>query len=420
MLKDINEIKTFLNNQRKGYREDFEITFIMTTECNFRCTYCYETKYESSINVEDAYSLLDKIFDISSNESWWNGYLKGCLEKKEITFNFFGGECLLEVESMTKICDYFVKKCDECNRPDLLEKWKITIQTNGYLLQTAKVKKFLKKYQNYLSFPFITIDGSKEFHDACRVLKDGKTGTWEKVKENIEWFRKTYPTIPITTKGTITPLTISKLHESFRAYKELGFTSINITLVCDQAWPESCIKIAKEQYALILKDMLTDEYKDVRFARWTDLKKNYIRKDGLRNTFNYGMCYTCGSGITLYPNGNLYPCFAYTPLAMYPTNKNDYFIGTMKEGIITEKKAFTDMLEAMADEKLLTDEGCSVCLAKSKCDYCPASNLKHNGNVDKDSKHACDVIQVEQAYGSAWRYLWEEKYGKDPYWYFND
>lgn len=419
MIDSIKKAKDFVKSRRTGIRTDFEITFLMTTECNFRCTYCYETKYDSAIELSDAYALLDKVFDIKGNSEWWGSYLNGCEEKKGITFNFFGGECLLEVEKMTRICDYFVKKCHECNREDLLKQWTITIQTNGYLLQTPKVKKFLKKYQKHLSFPFITIDGSKEFHDAARVLKDGKTGTWEKVRENIKWFRETYTNIPITTKGTITPLTISKLYDSYLAYKELGFTSILITLVADQPWPESCLKIAKEQYSLILKDLLKEENKDVRFARWTDLKKNYTRKMNT-TTYFFGYCQSCGAGITLYPGGKLYPCFAYTPVVMNPINKNDYYIGTIKEGILENKRKLLEDIESMVDEKLILDEKCQICGSKTKCDYCPATNLKWNGNMDVDNKHACEVIQIEQAYGNAWRYLWEEKYGKDPYWYFND
>lgn len=419
MITTTSQAKVLLSQIRgSGYRDDFELTFIMTTECNFRCTYCYETKYASSINLEDAYSLIDKLLNIQENEKWWNTYLKGCKEKKSMLFNFFGGECLLEVDKMTKICDYFKQQCEKLGRDDLLEKWKITIQTNGYLLQTTKVKKFLDKYRKQIDSPFITIDGCKEFHDACRVLKDGQP-TYDVVKENLLWFRKTYPEKFISTKGTITPLTISHLYESYLAYKELGFTSITITLVSDQEWPESCLKIAKEQYALILQDLLKEDNKDIRFARWTDYRKNYINGT-FRHSMPYGLCHSSGSGITLYPNGNLYPCFAYTPVVMSPINTNDYYIGTIKDGILTEKLDFIKQLEGFCDKKLIENKDCQVCLYKQHCDYCPATNLKWNKDTDVDSKNACEVIKIEQAYGSAYRYLWEKKYGKEPYWYFNN
>lgn len=99
---------------------------------------------------------------------------KGCFGDKldrDIVFNFFGGGPLLEVEKMDKLISYFEKRCVELRKEHLLNRFSFTFQSNGYLLQTSKIKALIYKYQKYMTNEFITID---DYHNIQTREKIGE------------------------------------------------------------------------------------------------------------------------------------------------------------------------------------------------------------------------------------------------------
>lgn len=141
-----------------------ELTIMMTMNCNFKCTYCFEgheNRENIFIDIHDLISWLQKIIQ------------KYCFS--ELAICFHGGEPLLfaeEIKSiMIKVTQLF---------PML--QFDFSCVTNGYFLSKQLANEFkqlgMKRVQ-------ITFNGAKEEHDKIRVLRSGQ-GTFNKIMENLK------------------------------------------------------------------------------------------------------------------------------------------------------------------------------------------------------------------------------------------
>ena len=68
--------------------------------------------------------------------------------------------------------DYFRERAIELNHP-YATNYCVSVCSNGILYDDPKVQRFLVKNWEHLSFS-VTVDGTKELHDSCRVFPDGK------------------------------------------------------------------------------------------------------------------------------------------------------------------------------------------------------------------------------------------------------
>jgi uncharacterized protein len=150
-----------LQFNRNKYSGIVAITAVVTTGCNFKCTYCYEELESRPAEVMDTHTA-DAIVDYCRQ-----------IGAKSVFVTLYGGEPLLNKE----VCIYLI------NAMQKLEDCKIGFHliTNGYLLDEATAVALsgmgVKSVQ-------ITLDGSREVHNSQRMLKDG-SGTYEVVVKNI-------------------------------------------------------------------------------------------------------------------------------------------------------------------------------------------------------------------------------------------
>lgn len=413
MIVNENNIREKYFKMRNQPVDVFEITFQMTSECNFRCSYCYETKYPGTLNLESAYKVIDKLFDCQDNLEWWNGFLMGNYTKNNISFNFFGGECFLEVDKMEKICEYFIDKCntDPEKYKERLKNFKIICQTNGSLLNTPKVKAFITKWEKYMENIFITIDGSKEFHDKCRVLKNGGGPTWQIVHDNIMMIRKEFPNLYIVTKGTLGPETLPMLYDSFLAYFDSGFKRAKITIRNDCKWTDNDLKIADEQYRKIMNYMLEHPTKYKDNYLYTLFAPQRQWEEGERRFECVGSCHANGAGFVLTVDDRLYVCFNFTELSIPKfLGRKDPVLGTVEGGITNEGMEFVNKLLHMIDKYQLEHEECKHCNIQHTCEFCPATNYKMCGDIEQDNKWACEMRKIEQHYALLYQYYRDKLY----------
>lgn len=147
-------------NEKKNF------TFIITYDCNFRCSYCYESKISENGNawtketfnnelIDAAYCMIDNSFGIHKNN----------------TMMLCGGEPLLKINYA--IVTNIVKKGIERG-------FKISAITNGYEIDAFK--DLLGK--DAISYLQITVDGSEQAHNKRRRHFSG-VDTYNKIMENI-------------------------------------------------------------------------------------------------------------------------------------------------------------------------------------------------------------------------------------------
>ena len=155
-----NKYKEFqLESLKKDYEKQKsnikDLGIVLTYDCNFNCSYCFESSIDNDkkeLLTEDMVDRIEALFpDIES-------------------ILLYGGEPLLEKNE--DIIKYIIEK-----HPNK----EYRIITNGYNID--KYIDILKQIK--IKWLQVTLDGNKEIHDKSRFLKDDGMGTFDKLMSNI-------------------------------------------------------------------------------------------------------------------------------------------------------------------------------------------------------------------------------------------
>jgi len=165
IMDDIDELEIIRQRKLAGIRDENRLDLIImpTLDCNFACTYCYETHKPGKMDsrVEDAL------------KAWLNDQVP---RFKFVMLHWFGGEPLLGFQQVIAI----TRHLQELARRSGVE-YVFHMTTNGYLLS----EKSILALNDCDLFDFqITIDGTATTHDAMRLLKNGQ-GTFQRLFTNI-------------------------------------------------------------------------------------------------------------------------------------------------------------------------------------------------------------------------------------------
>ena len=144
---------------RQSRFKDKKPAFVLqlTEACNLRCQYCYQEKRPKFMSAAIATRAVDYILD----HTGVNG---------DLTVTYFGGEPLLTFDRIRQIHGAILSA-----KPSTT----FTIVTNGTLFDENMASFFhsTKKLTNVQ----LTVDGSRECHDALRIHPDG-TGTYDEIR----------------------------------------------------------------------------------------------------------------------------------------------------------------------------------------------------------------------------------------------
>ena len=144
--------------------ESLHLVILPTEQCNFRCTYCYETFELGRMGAETLAAttrFLDRVAP----------------SLRRLSIEWFGGEPLVafrEIEHLQRHVGALQQRL-----PQLTFSGAMT--TNGYLLDSARLKSLVG--WNVRSFQ-VSIDGEAEAHDARRPLANGRE-TWRRIYDNL-------------------------------------------------------------------------------------------------------------------------------------------------------------------------------------------------------------------------------------------
>jgi uncharacterized protein len=160
----VDELHVLQERRRRGIEDlnRYDVVIMQTQDCNFRCRYCYETHKGSLMDEITAGAVLR-----------WLEFI--IAEVKVLYLSFFGGEPLLAKKSMLALSEQVYQLCKKSNTVLLGN-----VTTNGYLLDPNTAHQLIAHgFDNFQ----ITIDGSPEYHDTFRPLKNGK-GSFKRVFQN--------------------------------------------------------------------------------------------------------------------------------------------------------------------------------------------------------------------------------------------
>jgi uncharacterized protein len=221
-----------------------------------------------------------------------------------------------------------------------------------------RVQNFIEKNRNCLSIA-ITIDGTKEKHDANRVYPNGKGSYSDVVKQIPQWL-KDFPNA--STKVTVASSDIPFIAESILHLFDLGIHTVNSNVVYENVWQDGDDKKFEEQL-IVLADRMIEKgyYKTYTCSFFAD----FIGKP-LKDNQNW-----CGSGMAMLAidnKGYLYPCVRFSKFSL--VNKEPRIVGDIENGLNLNKLRPFLAINRLSQSKL----ECIECEVASGCAWCTGEN----------------------------------------------
>lgn len=379
-----------------------EFTINTTTDCNLRCTYCYEHKKPGSMSLDTARRYIDIILSdpdpCSIKGTQYEDMYKG------IVLDFIGGDSLMNPALLHDILSYFQYKLWKTgNRAR--NNWRCSISTNGTLFQREDVRDFCLRWRDNLSLS-VSIDGCPEIHDRYRVFADRRPSMPE-ILRGWGWYKSAFPLQAMSTKATCSKASIPYLYESLQwMHETLGLRYINQNFIMEDT---GC---TEDDYQELERQM----EKCIRYValHQDDLYWSMIDRERIaypaESSSSFEACGHCGSGMmpTLTLDGRIYPCFRWLPIAQKGRDISSFVIGDTERGL-WNKKALEAVRLGGIRANCTKDGKCLKCELEPICPYCIAGCYAEYGAFIR-TNHICRIIQIQHKWAK--RY-WEEFYGKD-------
>lgn len=365
------------------------ITFIVTKDCQLACKYCYLVgkNNQGRMTWETAKAAVDYILSHEKD-----------FPEESVVWDFIGGEPLLEVDLIDKLCDYIKVELYRLNH-HWFNSYRFSFTTNGINYHTPKVQELIEKNKEHISIA-ITIDGTKEKHDLNRIwlTKDGKEyGSYDDVARNIPLWLSQFP--QGGTKVTISSADIPYIKDSVLHLYSMGIKEVNINVVFENVWkPEDDVKF--EDQLIQLADVIIDGeyYKTHACSFFNDQIGRPL--DEIEDNRNW-----CGAGkmLAVDSTGNFYPCNRFTQFSL--RTKEAITIGNITTGI--NKNLLRSFLTL--DRTTQSPQKCIDCEVASGCAWCQGENYD-SAETDTIYQRSTAICKMHKARVRANNYYWNKLY----------
>lgn len=337
--------------------------FVMTNACNMCCVYCQAQDSAQEKKGKMQEMTAKAAVDIALQSP--NEYL---------TFEFQGGEPLLNFETIKYIVEY-----SEQNKNH--KQIQYSLVTNTLLLNEEMIQ-FFKKYDVSIS---TSLDGCKEVHNSNRPKIDGD-GTYDYVSRNIKWLQSN--DIQVGAIETTTKISLKNAEKIIETYHNLGLNHLFIRPLtplgyAKEHWaeigyePEEFLKFYKQCILILLEHNRNGIRMSEGHARiflkkiLTGYSENYME---LRSP--------CGAGIgqmAYYYDGNIYTCDEGRMVAEMGDqmfclgNVNYSTYDDLMENRVCKVTCQASVLESLP--------GCCDCVYHPYCGVCPVISYASDNSI---------------------------------------
>jgi uncharacterized protein len=161
------------------------LIFGVTENCNLRCKYCVYGGYYGNRREHNSSAMGIEIYK-RAIDFFLNLIISPLrIKRNNLFFSFYGGEPMLELDTIFAAHDYIRKSIKENKLKFGL---RLVITTNGILLTPEKSRALLER-----DFRIdISLDGPKEQHDILRIKKNNSE-TFDEILENISYIKNNFP-----------------------------------------------------------------------------------------------------------------------------------------------------------------------------------------------------------------------------------
>lgn len=403
MRKKIEEFPDYLERLYPQTYEDGEseknlaktVTFQVTDGCNLRCTYCYQiNKHEHVMNFETA----KKFVDILLADK--NPYIN-TQNSPGVIFEFIGGEPLLAIDLIDKITDYVLSEMIRLDHP-WVTRYMLSLCSNGVLYFDDRVQNYLRKNQNRLSFT-ITIDGSKELHDACRKFPDG-SGSYDLAVKAAKHYMTHYNK-HLGSKMTLAPQNVMYTCNAVKNLMRLGYDQILLNCCYEKGWKQEHATILYNELKNLADYLLESNLEnDVYISIFEDnIGCEMLPKE------NENWCGGTGDMIAVDYKGDIFPCLRYMESSL-GTEVLPVVIGTVDKGIMStpDQVECVKCMKCITRRSQSTDE-CFYCPIAKGCAWCSAYNYQELGSMNKRATYICEMHKARVLANC---YFWNRCYQK--------
>lgn len=326
---DIDEESILRHEQMRERYDNTRMGLVIapTSNCNFRCVYCYERKVlrTSTMTKETQEAIIDVVRAAANH-----------LEALSVTW--YGGEPLLAVDIIESLSRKFIEICEENHI-----QYGASMVTNGYLLNREIVRKLnelkVNRYQ-------ITLDGKREIHNANRPLANGG-GTYDTITRNIIEVKEDVPGIALRINtGRHNVKDVNDIYKWVQENKleDKVFPYLGKITSTDKNDPISAICLTEDEFVLARLNLIksgTDQRTDA-FSFYPNPVRTYCGADR-NNVF------------VIDSDGALYKCWD-------DIGHLDLSVGNIKDNIDLNKTFISYMGYCALD-----DEGCKECPVLPVC-----------------------------------------------------
>ena len=321
-------------------------------DCNLKCKYCFagEGNYHgerTQMGLEVGQRAIDFVIENSGS-------------RKNIEVDFFGGEPLLNMDTIKGIVSYAREREKTCGKH-----FRFTLTTNGVLLKDEEMEYLNSTMDNIV----LSLDGRKDVHDHMRPRKDG-SGTYDAIVPKFLKLAAKRGDRDYYVRGTYTANNLD-FSEDVLHMAELGFDQLSVEPVVLPDGSE--FEIRKEhlpalfgQYEKLAEELLKlrREGRKVNFFHFMiDLEGGPCVAKRLRG---------CGSGteyLAVTPQGDLYPCHQFAGI-------HEFKLGDIFSGI--NRPDITDSFKRI---NVYAKKACRDCWARF---YCSGGCAANAWNFQKD------------------------------------
>lgn len=289
-------------------------------------------------------------------------------ERHELEIDFFGGEPLLNFETVRRAVSYG----RELERSSG-KKLHFTVTTNGTLLNDEIIEYLNENIDNVV----ISIDGRQEVHDAIRYFANGK-GSYERILPLTRKLVEGRGSKEYYIRGTYTANNLDFTNDVMHL-ADLGFQEISIEPAVGQI---GAAAITREHLPRILEEYETLARKYLeRLAAGKPFRFYHFNLNLYGGPCIYKRITACGAGVeylAVSPQGDLYPCHQFV-------GEPGFLMGNLEDGIIN-----LELLERFKRSNIFSKEACRGCWAKYFCSGgCHANSYFTTGDIGRPDELTC-------------------------------
>lgn len=347
------------------------LTFVVTEDCNFKCTYCYQLKRDRYLDESTIKKALD----------FFSSYLK-----KECFIHFYGGEPLLAFELIRSAVGYIQDSIAEGKKAI-----GYTISTNGSLLNDEIVG-FLSRHRFSVLLSF---DGLAQ--DVTR-----RKGSFDKIVSHIRKLLET-PDIDLKTNSVFTPKTIGCLTRSVQFINELGVQKIDYSFAQTFPWKQS-------QFSLLQKEL--EDLRGMMLKNYWETGKIPLCNYKEKPSKGIAVCYAGRDRLDLTADAKLWGCNLFADYFKGREKTEEYAkycFGDLDSFIEHHDRVYPEILmnylNLRMDKFYTSDTRCIDCENLFSCGACPVDNLFSCSDVYQISRWECEFKKIMKRDATL---FWEE------------